>query len=272
MPTAHHDGAVPPVLTWLRFAGRPLTAAVTSRTGGVSGGAYTSLNLGLHVGDDPDAVVENRRRAAAAVGLGLDDLVFARQVHGREVAVVDRSHRGRGTRSDGDAVDGVDALVTTEPGVGLVVLVADCVPLVLCDPTVGVVACVHAGWRGAVARVAAAAVEAMVDLGAERSRVEAGIGPAVAARDYQVGADVHDAVTDAFGAGADELITPDGTGRFTLDLPRANRRVLVDAGVGGERIETMAVHTGDGGPFFSDRAVRPCGRFGLIAALGPVSP
>ncbi|HET6949982.1 MAG TPA: laccase domain-containing protein, partial [Acidimicrobiales bacterium] len=73
------------VLTWPILDGQGVDAIVTTRRGGVSGGRYASLNLGLHVGDDPAAVIENRRRAARALGGDLDDLVVARQVHGREV-------------------------------------------------------------------------------------------------------------------------------------------------------------------------------------------
>ena len=92
-----------PVLTWPVLA--PVAeVAITTSEGGISGGAFATLNLGLHVGDDPEAVVENRRRAARAVGAGLDDLVLADQVHGAQVVVVGSEHRGRGARDLADAV------------------------------------------------------------------------------------------------------------------------------------------------------------------------
>jgi YfiH family protein len=256
-------------LTWAIFDGQPVDALITTRHGGVSDGPYASLNLGLHVGDEPDRVLVNRRRAAAAVGLDRSDLVFATQAHGRGVAVVDTVHRGRGSLALEDAVADVDALVTATPGLGLVAMVADCVPLVLYEPVAHVVACVHAGWRGTVARVVDAAVLAMGSLGARPDRVLAGIGPAVAPDRYQVGGEVAEAVRACFGRAAPDLIWSDGTGRWHLDLVAANHRTLIEAGVPEASIETCGVATGEGSPFFSDRAARPCGRFAAIAALRP---
>ena len=257
------------VLTWPQFDGQGLEAIVTTRSGGLSEGPYATLNLGLHVGDDPERVVENRRRAAAAVGLGLADLVFCEQAHGREVVVVDQGHRGRGTESVGDAVQGTDALVTASPGIGLVVMVADCVPIVLFDPLARVLACIHAGWRGTVARVPDATLDVMGSLGAEAGRVLAGIGPAVPAARYQVGEEVTERARAGLGAIAEGAVRPDGKGRWLFDLWTANRRVLLEAGVPARNIALAAIGTGGGSPFFSDREARPCGRFAAIAALRP---
>jgi polyphenol oxidase len=258
--------ALPAVRTWSVFDGLGVEAVVTSRAGGVSSGPYESLNLGLHVGDDPTRVLENRRRAASAIGLRLDDMVFCRQVHGREVAVVGDGDRGRGVRSADDAPD-ADAVVTATTGLGIGVMVADCVPLVLYDPVAHVVAAVHAGWRGTVARVADAALEAMAALGADPGDVRAGIGPAITADRYQVGPDVVDAARDGFTGDLDGIVRPDGTGRWTFDLWAANRRILVEAGVPAAHIEITSVGTGPGTPYFSDRAVRPCGRFAALVRL-----
>lgn len=255
-----------PVLRWPALdATGVVDAVVTTRSGGVSVGPYESLNLGLHVGDDPVAVVANRRRAAAAVGLALDELVFCRQTHGTEVAVVGTADRGKGTHAEDDAIDATDALVTTAPDVGLVMMVADCVPLVLVDPVARVLACVHAGWRGTTQRITDAAVARMCEVGAARERLVVGIGPAIPADRYQVGDDVVEAATRAFGARASELVTPDGTGRWRFDSWRANVLALEEAGVARARVHVAGV--GTGGAFFSDRAVRPCGRFAAIARL-----
>ena len=255
-------------LTWEQFASYPLDAVVTTRHGGVSSGVYESLNLGLHVDDDTDAVVENRRRAARAIGLNLDDLVFCNQSHGRSVAVVDAGQRGRGTTTLDDAVDDVDALVTTTPGVGLVVMVADCVPIVLYDPVAHVLACVHAGWRGTVSLASEAAVSTMVGLGSRPGDIRAAIGPAIEAARYQVGDEVAEAARDAFGPAAGSVVRPDGTGRWLFDLWAANRYTLQECGLRSERIVTAATGTA-ADEFFSDRAARPCGRFAALAALRP---
>ena len=264
------------LLTWPALEASGADAAVTARSGGVSSGPYATLNLSLTVGDDPGCVLENRRRLAAAFGASLDDFVFARQVHGPGVRVVGEADRGSGTVSLDDAIAGADALVTASPGVVLAILTADCVPIVLHDPVAGVLACVHAGWRGTVAGVTAAAVAAMQGLGSRPSDVIAGIGPAIAADRYQVGPDVHQAVTRAFGPAA-PFIQPDPSAprRWLLDLWAANRHALREAGVPDPQIHTTSLPTGptssatptSPGSFFSDRTARPCGRLALAARL-----
>jgi len=235
-------------------------AAVTPRRGGVSAGPYESLNLSFAVGDDPDAVRENRQRVAAAWPASLDDFVFARQVHGTNVAVVGPADRGRGAATPDDAIPDCDALVTTTPGLILAVLTADCAPIVLHDPLAGVLACVHSGWRGTAARVAAAAITAMTGHGASPPNIVAAIGPVIDPARYQVGHDVY----DAFGG---RFLRPDpgAPSRWLLDLREANRQVLIEAGLSERNIHVSGSATG--GDYFSDRAQRPCGRLALVARL-----
>ena len=284
------------LLAWPTLDASGADAAVTTRSGGVSSGPYATLNLSLSVGDDPGCVLENRRRLAAGFDASLEDFVLARQVHGAGVRVVGAADRGSGAFCLDDAIADADALVTATPGVVLAILTADCVPIVLHDPVAGVLACVHAGWRGTVAGVSAAAVAAMCALGSRPSDVIAGIGPAIAAARYQVGPDVHQAVTAAFGPAASTFIRLDtrpdarpdsdpGThpdtrpgsdpDRWLLDLWAANRHALVKAGIPAPQIHTTALPTGPTptttptgpGYFFSDRTARPCGRLALVARL-----
>ena len=264
------------LLTWPALDASGVTASVTARDGGVSEGPYATLNLSLSVGDEPSRVLENRRRLATALGASLDDFIFARQVHGAGAGVVGDADRGSGAYSLDDAIDGVDALVTTSPAVILAILTADCLPVVLHDPVAGVLACVHAGWRGTVAGVTAAAVTVMRDLGARPSDVVAGLGPAIAGDRYQVGPDVHEGVTAAFGPAAAAFLRPDrrpgavpkGHDRWLLDLSAASRHALREAGVPDAQIHASTIPTGTGA-FFSDRAARPCGRLALVAKLSP---
>lgn len=151
---------------------------VTTREGGVSAPPYASFNLGAHVGDRAEAVAANRDRLATGVGLPTDRLVWMEQVHGRTVAIVD------GPRPQ--PVPATDALVTAEPGLAVVALVADCVPVLLADPAAGVVGAVHAGRVGARVGVLPAALEAMQRLGARIERVEALLGPAACGQCYEV--------------------------------------------------------------------------------------
>lgn len=256
-----------PVLCWPAFAGQPLDAVVTTREGGVSAGRYESLNLGLHVGDEEVRVLANRLRVAACLGAVLDDFVFCDQAHNRNVVVVGAEHRGRGARTRGTAIPDTDALVTATPGVVLVVMVADCVPLILYDPVAHVVACVHAGWGGTVRGVTTNAVATMVRLGAQPGRITAGIGPAVAPDRYQVGDDVADAARAAFDGAVAGMIRPDGNGRWLFNLWEANRRQLCAVGVPADQIHLADLPTGKGTAFFSHRAEQPCGRFAAVARL-----
>ncbi|WP_307129003.1 peptidoglycan editing factor PgeF [Streptomyces sp. B1I3] len=154
--------------------------AFTDRWGGVSAVPYEELNLGGAVGDDPAAVGANRERAARSLGLDPAAVVWMNQVHGREVAVVD------GPWGDLAEIPAVDAVVTARRGLPLAVLTADCTPVLLADPVAGVVGAAHAGRPGLVAGVVPAAVEAMITLGAEPSRIVARTGPAVCGRCYEV--------------------------------------------------------------------------------------
>jgi YfiH family protein len=258
------------VLAWPLFDGLDVDALVTTRGGGVSSGPYATLNLGLHVDDSPADVLANRRRVAEALGADPGDFVFCNQAHGREVRIVSAADRGKGALSLDDAIQRTDALVTTDPGTVLVVMVADCVPIVLYDPVARVLACVHAGWRGTVARVAEAALDVMATLGSRPAQVLAGLGPAIAPDSYQVGDEVKAAADDCFGGDAVGIVVPDGSGRWLFDLWAANRRILREAGVPDDQINVAALPTGPGaGAFFSDRAARPCGRFAAVARLKP---
>lgn len=256
-----------PVLTWPAFDGHALDAAVTTREGGVSTGRYRGLNLGLQVGDAETAVLTNRARVAAAIGNSLDDFVFCEQSHQPNVHIVTEEHRGRGARSISDAIAQTDALVTAVPGITLVVMAADCVPLVLFDPVARVLACVHAGWGGTVRGVTPAAVEAMRTLGAEPARIIAGIGPAIHPDRYQVGSDVVELAERAFGEAAAAVVRPDGGGKWLFDLWQANALQLTAAGVLLERVHIAGRDTGPDTPFYSHRSEGPCGRFAAVARL-----
>jgi hypothetical protein len=145
------------------------------------------------------------------------------------------------------------------------VLAADCVPIVLYDPGAHVLACAHSGWRGTVARTAAAAVRAMQALGSRPADVVAAVGPAIPAARYQVGAEVAEAAAATFGDQTPEVLEPVSDGQWRFDLWAANRLVLRDAGLADTNIHVTDVPTGD--QFFSHRAQQPCGRFAAIARL-----
>lgn len=255
-------------LDWPESASLGVAVAVSTRHGGVSEGAHASLNLGLHVGDDPQRVIANRERAAHAFGVELGTVIFAEQVHGADATVVGLRERGRGTLQMADAIVSTDILVTTALETTLAILVADCVPLALLDPEARILAAIHAGWRGTAARASARALDAMCTLGAIPERVVAFIGPGVHPARYQVGEDVYDALARSVAphALAAEVARPAEGGRWRIDLMAANHQQLLLAGVTPEHIFDCGVTTADD-DYFSDRAARPCGRFALFARL-----
>jgi len=253
------------------FHGRGVAAVVSTRHGGVSTGAYASLNLGDHVGDDHAAVLENRRRLCAALGVGR--LTVADQQHGDRVAVIDASLAGRGHDGAADARDalpGTDAMITCLPGVALATIVADCAPVVLFDPARRVAGVAHCGRRGAVLGVLPRTIETMrAAFGCRPEDVLAGIGPAIGADSYEIGdaeaAQVSAAFGDQRGSG---LLRPTRPGHCTFDLVAALRIQLRDAGVGDGNVHPMDVDTRTStADFFSDRAARPCGRFMAVVML-----
>jgi YfiH family protein len=192
---------------------------VTDRRGGRSRAPYDTFNLGDHVGDDPADVAGNRRRLAGELRVPEDRLVWMSQVHGSGVAIIEDS--------DENPVAGVDALVTSAPGLVLCVLVADCVPVLLADPVAGVVAAVHAGREGVRRGVVPAALAAMTRLGARPADVEALLGPAVCGLDYEVPAAMQAEVARVAPASA--VRTRQGTPG--LDLRAGIAEVLKGAGV-----------------------------------------
>jgi polyphenol oxidase len=253
----------------LRPYGALLFAGCTGRGGGVSSPPYDELNVGLHVGDDPHAVLENRRRVARAVGVELSSFVIPQQVHRGGVQAITTADRGRGAFSSEDVVPGADALITRDTGVVLAVMLADCVPVIVFDPLSPAVAVIHAGWAGTVEHVARNAIEAMRrEFGSDPSTLLAGIGPSIGAASYEVSADVAERAEVEFPGGG--VIHPHREGKFLFDLWRSNAADLMHAGVPRERIEVAELDTFQlPEQFFSHRRRQPTGRFLALAMLRP---
>lgn len=229
-------------------------AASTTRSGGVSRGPYATLNLGIHVGDDPDRVAENRRRIGAALDLGTSP-GWLDQVHGNVVADFDAADPGR-QRVPPTA----DAAVTSRPGRVCVVMTADCLPILLADRHGRAVGAVHGGWRGLARGVIESAVAALRERGAPAAALLAWLGPAIGPSAYEVGPDV------AAALGATAALRPGRPGRWQLDLYRLARERLAACGVeavyGGDR----CTHA-ESGRFFSHRRDGVTGRQATLVWL-----
>jgi len=216
-----------------------------SRNGGVSEGLFASLNCGYGSGDAPEHVAENRRRAMARIDLDEARLVTAYQVHSPDVVEVKEPWR----REDAPRAD---AMVTRARGVALGILTADCVPVLLADPEAEVIGAAHAGWKGALTGVLEATVSAMTALGARPAAIQAGIGPAISQRSYEVGPEFPQPFLEQDDRNADFFCPGKRAGHFHFDLKGYVARRL--AGAGLTTIQTLPCDTcAEDGRFFSYR-------------------
>ncbi len=200
----------------------PLRHGFFGRSGGASSGVFAGLNCGQGSTDQAEAVGINRGRVAAALGLAPEALVGVHQVHSPDVVVAEGPLPSPRPRAD--------AIVTRVPGLALTVLTADCQPVLLAEPEAGVIGVAHAGWRGALAGVLEATVEAMERLGAERGRLRAAIGPTISQRAYEVGPELMEEVTADDPAAARFFARGRGD-RLLFDLPGYGLWRLRRAGV-----------------------------------------
>ena len=234
--------------------------AIFTRRGGTSPAPWRSLNVGGTVGDVRERVVENRRRCFAAVGRAPESIHDVWQVHSADVV---HARAPRGAASPVQA----DGLICGDPSVTLFMRFADCVPVLLFDPTRRVVGMVHAGWLGTARRAVSACVQAMVrSCGCRPEDLLAGIGPSIGPDHYPVGDEVIEQVRAAFGLQAEAYLVPKD-GRVHFDLWSANRGLLEDEGVRSVEVSGIctACHPLD---WFSHRGEHGrTGRFGGLIGL-----
>ena len=166
------------------------------RQGGVSLGVYESLNLSFTRGDNPEAVLENYRRVAAALGTNLDHIVCTDQTHTTNIRNVMANDRGKGITKPRDYTD-VDGLITNEPGIALSVFTADCVPVMFADPVRRVIATAHSGWKGTAGGITEKVITKMgEDYGCDPKDIICAIGPCVCKKCYEVSPDVAEKFLD----------------------------------------------------------------------------
>jgi YfiH family protein len=192
------------------------------RQGGVSGGLYASLNCGPGSRDLRDHVEENRHRVRAV--LGAPALVTLYQIHSADAVTVDAAWQM------GDAPR-ADAMATNRPGIALGILTADCAPVLLADPQAGVIGAAHAGWKGAVDGVVAAAVAAMVSLGASRDHIRAAIGPCISQANYEVGPEFRARFVDGDAESSIFFVPSVQQHHWQFDLESFVARQLTRAGI-----------------------------------------
>lgn len=211
---------------------------IVGRSGGVSTGIFASLNLALHVGDDVQHVLENRRRFCETIGGNIQKFTTARQTHEDHIVAVGPAEIGSGAGSLEDALDHTDALMTNQKYIPLIIFVADCVPVILYDRAHQACAVVHDGWRGTVQKLAAKTVFAMrLAYGTEPQNLLAYIGPSISADHYDVSEDTAVQIRNMGPAYDECVIERHERDTRSVDLLRANVLLLEEAGLPKEHID-----------------------------------
>ena len=239
----------------------------STRLGGVSRGIYSSMNLSFTRGDEEEAVKENYRRIAQAIGFRTDDIVTSDQTHTANVRKVTEADRGKGITVPRDYQD-VDGMVTNVPGLVLTTFYADCVPLYFADPVKRVIGLSHSGWRGTVAKIGKVTVEKMKEeYGCHPEDILAAIGPSICQDCYEVSEDVIEEFKTAFaGEYQERLYYKKENGKYQLNLWETNRLIFLEAGIPEANISMPGICTCCNPEFlFSHRASH--GKRGNLAAF-----
>lgn len=226
--------------------------AFPERSGGFSAGCYASLNLSSSTGDDPHTVERNVEKYLAAFSASPDRAVKTRQVHG----VVIREAGGPGVPAGAgllSPIEPCDGLITSDPGLTLLVGSADCSLILLCDPVRHLAAALHAGWRGAAADMAGRGVEEMIARGSDPADILAFLPPAIGPCCFETDEDVPDAMRRGFGREADPFLRPVSPGRFRVDLWGINAHALFRRGLLPEHIEVTRLCSCCHDVFYSHR-------------------
>ena len=217
----------------------------------------SSGNMALHTVDQPEAVIVNRQQFLSSLGLTVDNLVAAIQVHGTEVKEVSRRSRGCGARFLTSAIADTDALITRDKDVVLSIFTADCLPIFIFDPLTPAVGVVHAGWRGSIKGIAAIALDKMArQFQTDPGQCWVALGPAIGACCFQVNAELAEGFAKIFP----EVVTGDQQNGYHVDLNLFNALLMQKNGVQPERIIYSGVCTATRSDiFYSYRAEQGTG-------------
>jgi len=239
------------------------------RDGGVSEGAYASLNCGYGSGDDRQRVAENRRRALAGLGAPDAVLVTARQNHTNKAIHVTEPW------GPGEAPI-ADAMATNSPGIALGILSADCAPVLMADSRAGVIGAAHVGWRGALAGITDALVGLMIQLGAAPENISAAIGPCIAQQSYEIGPEFRQRFLADDGANGEWFMAGANPGHAMFDLAGYLARRLSARSLGGVAVAGIDTYPDDSGYFSyrrsSHRGEAQYGRALSVIALAAETP
>lgn len=220
-----------------------LAHVFTTRAGGVSEEAFASLNLKYPVDDKDETggearVRENRRRICDQLGLPFERMTACQQVHGDRVQTVGAAEAGRGALAHADGFAATDGLLTATAGIALMVMVADCYPVLMADPVQKIAAGVHSGWRGTRQQIARKALEQMIALGAKPADIRLAIGPGIGYDSFEIGAEVVEAFAGQIDTDDSQLVRRVGE-KFRMNLPEILRRQALAVGLRPEHVEIV---------------------------------
>lgn len=252
--------------SWLQAG---VNIAFTTRQGGSSTGCFDSCNLGLHVGDEAEKVLTNRRSVLRLFQAELGQAVCCEQVHGDQIRKVDKSYQGQGAFRYEQSLASCDGMITNVPGVFLVTFYADCIPVFFFDPIHRAVGIAHSGWKGTMAGIAVKTIAAMQqEYGSRSDELYIGIGPGIAGCCFQVADDLAHRVEQSFPDFPGIIHTRDSA-EYNWDLPETNRQMLIKQGVNPQHISSCSLCTACHPElFFSYRRDQGnTGRMGALIAL-----
>lgn len=243
--------------------------AFSSRLGGVSADPFASLNLGLHVGDIQEKVLENRRRIMSVFNQDINRMVCCRQIHGSQVAIISSQNRGCGSIALEDSLDGIDGMVTDLKGLYMATFYADCIPVFIFDPVKKCIGMAHSGWKGTMSRIAVKTVKILEqEFGCSPKNMEAFIGPGIGPCCFEIQAELAANATAEFSEFRD-IIIKEKNGRYTWDLQRTIQQMLAASGLNPDNIIRASLCTScHNDLFYSYRKEKGItGRMGAILGL-----
>lgn len=249
-----------------------ITHLFSTRLGGISEGFLSSMNLSYIRGDKKEAVDENFKRIAKAMGRETKDFVCSDQTHTTNIRKITPKDRGKGVLYEKDYTN-VDGLITNEPGIVLATFYADCVPLYLVDTYHKAIGLSHSGWKGTVGKMGACTLKAMKEAyGTEPKDVVAAIGPSICQECYEISDDVAEEFVKVFPAAIiSEILYQQKPGKYQLDLWKANYHILTEAGISPENISVTDICTCCNPDYlFSHRASQ--GKRGNLGAFLSINP